>query len=48
MAGIVHSIEELVGHALRAKFRRAYNASGYSQLNAAGLIAAEAACRSCA
>ena len=45
MAGIVHSIEELVGHALRAKFRRAYNASGYSQLNAAGLIAAEAAYR---
>ena len=31
--------------ALRRQFRRAYNASGYSQLNAAGLIAAEAAYR---
>ena len=31
--------------ALRQKFRHAYNATGYSQLNAAGLIAAETAYR---
>lgn len=29
--------------ALRKQFRRIYNASGYSQLNAAGIVAAEAA-----
>ena len=45
IAGLQVSNIFIADDALRAKFRRAYNASGYSQLNAAGLIAAEAAYR---
>ena len=45
IAGLQVSNIFIADEALRAKFRHAYNASGYSQLNAAGLIAAEAAYR---
>lgn len=45
IAGLQVSNIFIADDALRAKFRQAYNASGYSQLNAAGLIAAEAAYR---
>ncbi len=45
IAGLQVSNIFIADEALRARFRRAYNASGYSQLNAAGLIAAEAAYR---
>lgn len=43
IAGLQASNIFIPDEALRKKFRHAYNASGYSQLNAAGLIAAEAA-----
>ena len=45
IAGLQVSNIFIADEALRAKFRHAYNASGYSQLNAAGLVAAEAAYR---
>lgn len=45
IAGLQVSNIFIPNPALRQKFRHAYNASGYSQLNAAGLIAAEAAYR---
>ena len=45
IAGLQVSNIFIADDALRAKFRQAYNASGYSQLNAAGLVAAEAAYR---
>ena len=45
IAGLQVSNIFIPDEALRRQFRRAYNASGYSQLNAAGLIAAEAAYR---
>ena len=45
IAGLQVSNIFIADEALRAKFRHAYNASGYSQLNAARLIAAEAAYR---
>ena len=43
IAGLQVSNIFIADEALRAKFRHAYNASGYSQLNAAGIVAAEAA-----
>ena len=43
IAGLQASNIFIPDEGLRGKFRQAYNASGYSQLNAAGLIAAEAA-----
>ena len=46
IAGLQISNIFISDESLRAKFRRALNASGYSQLNAAGIIAAEAAYRS--
>ena len=45
IAGLQVSNIFIADEALRAKFRHAYTASGYSQLNAAGLVAAEAAYR---
>lgn len=45
IAGLQVSNIFIADEALRAKFRHAYNASGYSQLNVAGLVAAEAAYR---
>ena len=45
IAGLQVSNIFIADKALQAKFRHAYNASGYSQLNAAGLVAAEAAYR---
>ena len=45
IAGLQVSNIFIADEALRAKFRHTYNASGYSQLNAAGLVAAEAAYR---
>ena len=45
IAGLQVSNIFIADEALRAKFRHAYNASGYSQLSAAGLVAAEAAYR---
>ena len=45
IAGLQVSNIFIADETLRGKFRHAYNASGYSQLNAAGLIAAEAAYR---
>lgn len=45
IAGLQVSNIFIADDALRKTFRHAYNASGYSQLNAAGLIAAEAAYR---
>lgn len=45
IAGLQVSNIFIADDALRAKFRQAHNASGYSQLNAAGLVAAEAAYR---
>lgn len=43
IAGLQVSNLFIPEEALRKQFRRIYNASGYSQLNAAGIIAAEAA-----
>ena len=45
IAGLQVSNIFIADAGLREAFRHAYNASGYSQLNAAGLIAAEAAYR---
>ena len=45
IAGLQTSNIFIPDEALRGKFRRALNAAGYSQLNAAGIIAAEAAYR---
>ena len=45
IAGLQTSNIFIPNEELRGKFRRALNASGYSQLNAAGIIAAEAAYR---
>ena len=43
IAGLQVSNLFIPEEALRKQFRRIYNASGYSQLNAAGIVAAEAA-----